>query len=80
MRVPRKMKKAVKYVERYSRPSASGFWLIPYEGFWLIPYEGFVIKGRCTKWKQKCINEARRERRKMLLEEWQRYDGIIFTH
>lgn len=72
MRVPRKMKKAVKYVERYSRPSASGFWL--------IPYEGFVIKGRCTKWKQKCINEARRERRKMLLEEWQRFDGIIFTH
>lgn len=72
MRVPRKMKKAVKYVERYSRPSASGFWI--------IPYEGFVIKGRCTKWKQKCINEARRERRKMLLEEWQRYDGIIFTH
>lgn len=72
MRVPRKMKKAVKYVERYSRPSASGFWI--------IPYEGFVIKGRCTKWKQKCINEARRERRKMLLEEWQRYNGIIFTH
>ncbi len=60
MRVPRKMKKAVKYVERYSRPSASGFWI--------IPYEGFIIKGRCTKWKQKCINEARRERRKMLLE------------
>lgn len=72
MRVPRKIKKAAKYVERYSRPSASGFWI--------IPYEGFVIKGRCTKWKQKCINEARRERRKMLLEEWQRYDGIIFTH
>lgn len=72
MRVPRKMKKAVKYVERYSRPSASGFWI--------IPYEGFVIKGRCTKWKQKCINEARRERRKMFLEEWQRYSGIIFTH
>lgn len=72
MRVPRKMKKAVKYVERYSRPSASGFWI--------IPYEGFVIKGRCTKWKQKCINEARRERRKMLLEEWQRFDGVILMH
>lgn len=72
MRIPRKIKKAVKYVERYIRPSASGFWI--------IPYEEFVVKGRCTKWKQKCINEARRERRKMLLEEWQRYDGIIFTH
>lgn len=72
MRVPRKMKKAVKYVERYSRPSASGFWI--------IPYEGFIIKGRCTKWKQKCINEVRRERRKMLLEEWQRFYGVILTH
>ena len=72
MRIPRKMKKAVKYVERYSRLSPSGFWI--------IPYEGFVIKGRCTKWKLKCINEAKRERRKMLLEEWQRYNGIIFTH
>ena len=72
MRVPRKMKKAVKYVERYSRPSTSGFWI--------IPYEGFVIKGRCTKWKLKCINEVKRENRRMLLEEWQRYDGIIFMH
>lgn len=72
MRVPRKMKKAVKYVERYSRPSASGSWI--------IPYEGFVIKGRCTKWKQKCINEARRERRKMLLEEWQHFNGTILAH
>ena len=72
MRVPRKMKKAVKYVERYSRPSASGFWI--------IPYEGFVIKGRCTQWKQKCINEARRERRKMLLEEWQHFNGTILAH
>lgn len=72
MRVPRKMKKAVKYVERYSRPSASGFWI--------IPYEGFVIKGRCTKWKQKCINEAIRERRKMLLENWQHFNGTILAH
>lgn len=72
MRIPRKMKKAVKYVERYSRPSASGFWI--------IPYEGFVIKGRCTKWKQKCINEARRELRKMLLEEWQHFNGTILAH
>ena len=72
MRIPRKMKKAVKYVERYIRPSASGFWI--------IPYEEFVVKGRCTKWKQKCINEARRERRKMLLEEWQHFNGIILVH
>lgn len=72
MRVPRKIKKAVKYVERYSRPSTSGFWL--------IPYEGFIVRGRCTKWKQKCINEVRRERRKMLLDEWQRYNGVILLH
>lgn len=26
-------KEGRKYVERYSRPSASGFWIIPYEGF-----------------------------------------------
>ena len=72
MRIPRKIKKAVKYIERYTRPSASGFWI--------IPYEGFIIKGRCTKWKQKCINEARRERRKMLLEEWQRFNSVILVH
>lgn len=72
MRIPRKIKKAAKNIERYSRPSASGFWI--------IPYEGFVIKGRCTKWKQKCINEARRERRKMLLEEWQHFNGTILVH
>lgn len=72
MRVPRKMKKAVKYVERYSRHSASRFWI--------IPYGEFVIKGRCTKWKLKCINEVKREHRRMLLEAWQCYDGIIFTH
>lgn len=72
MRIPRKIKKAVKYIERYIRPSASGFWI--------IPYEEFVVKGRCTKWKQKCINEARRECRKMLLEEWQHFNGIILVH
>lgn len=33
MRIPRKIKKAVKYIERYIRPSASGFWIIPYEEF-----------------------------------------------
>lgn len=72
MRVPRKIKKAAKYVERYSQPSASEFWI--------IPYEEFFARGRSTKWTQKCINEIRRERRKMLLEEWQRYGGLIFTH
>lgn len=72
MRIPRKIKKAVKYIERYTRPSASGFWI--------IPYEGFIVRGRSTKWKQKCINEARRERRKMWLEEWQHFNGIILVH
>lgn len=72
MRIPRKIKKAVKYVERYSRPSASGFWI--------IPYEEFFARGRSTKWKQKCINEVRRERRKMLFEEWQHFNGVILTH
>lgn len=72
MRIPRKIKKAVKYIERYTRPSASGFWI--------IPYEGFIVRGRCTKWKQKCINEVRRERRKMLLEEWQHFNGTILMH
>lgn len=72
MRVPRKIKKAVKYVERYSRHSTSGFWI--------IPYEEFVIKGRCTKWKLKCLNEVKREHQRRLLEEWQRYDGAILMH
>lgn len=72
MRIPRKIKKAVKYIERYTRPSASGFWI--------IPYEGFIIKGRYTKWKQKCINEARREHQKMLLEEWQHFNNIILVY
>lgn len=72
MRIPRKMKKAVKYVERYSRPSASGFWI--------ISYERFVIKGRYTKWKQKCLNEVKRELQRKLLEEWQRYNGVILMH
>lgn len=69
MRVARKIKKAVKYVERYSRPSASGFWI--------IPYDEFVIKGRYTKWKQKRLNEVKRENLKKLLEEWQHFNDII---
>ena len=72
MRVPRKIKKAAKYIERHVRHSTSGLLK--------IPYDEFVIKGRCTKWKQKCVNEAKREYLKMLLEEWQRYDGAILMH
>ena len=72
MRVPRKIKKAAKYVERHVRHTSSGLWI--------IPYDGFVVKGRCTKWKLKCLNEVKRELRRKLLEEWQRYDGVMFTH
>jgi hypothetical protein len=72
MRVPRKIKKAAKHIERHMRHTTSGLLL--------IPYSEFVVKGRSTKWKQKCINEVRRERRKMLLEEWQRLNGVILTH
>lgn len=72
MRVPRKIKKAAKHIDRHMRHTTSGLLL--------IPYSEFVVKGRCTKWKQKCINEARRERRKMLLEEWQHFNGIILVH
>ena len=68
MRVPRKIKKAAKHVERQS------------SGLLVIPCDKFVVKGRCTKWKQKFVNEAKREYLKMLLEEWQRYDGIILVH
>lgn len=79
MRVPRKIKKAAKYVERHMRHTSSGLLV--------IPCDKFVVKGRCTKWKQKFVNEAKREclkaKReylKMLLEEWQRYDGAILMH
>lgn len=79
MRVPRKIKKAAKHVERHMRHTSSGLWV--------IPCDKFVVKGRCTKWKQKFINEAKkeylkaqREYLKMLLEEWQRYDGAILMH
>jgi hypothetical protein len=72
MRVPRKIKKAAKHVERHMRHTSNGLLM--------IPYGEFVVKGRCTKWKLKCLNEVRRERRKMLLEEWQRYDGVILMH
>ena len=72
MRVPRKKKKAAKYVERHMRHTSNGLLM--------IPYSEFVVKGRCTKWKQKLVNEAKREFLKMLLEEWQRYDGAILMH
>lgn len=72
MRVPRKIKKAAKHVERHMRHTSSGLLV--------IPCDKFVVKGRCTKWKQKSVNEAKREYLKMLLEEWQRYDGAILMH
>lgn len=72
MRVPRKIKKAVKYVERYSQPSASEFGI--------IPYEEFVIKGRRTKWKLKCLNEVKRELRRQLVEEWCHFNDTILVH
>lgn len=72
MRVPRKIKKAAKHVERHMRHTSSGLWV--------IPCDKFVVKGRCTKWKQKFVNEAQKEFLKMLLEEWQRYDGAILMH
>lgn len=72
MRVPRKIKKAAKHVERHMRHTSSGLWV--------IPCDKFVVKGRCTKWKQKFVNEAKKEYLKMLLEEWQRYDGAILMH
>lgn len=74
MRVPRKIKKAAKHVERHVRHTSSGFLI--------IPYSEYVVKGRCTKWKLKCLNEIKREHLKMLLEEWQYlnekiYDALI---
>lgn len=63
MRVPRKIKKAAKYVERHERHTTSGLLV--------IPYSEFVVKGRYTKWKQKCLNEVKRELQRKLLEEWQ---------
>lgn len=62
MRVPRKIKKAVKYIERHVRLSTNELLV--------IPYDEFVVKGRCTKWKLKCLNEVKRELQRKLLEEW----------
>ncbi len=69
MRVPRKIKKAAKHVERHTRHTSSGLWI--------IPYGEFVVKGRCTKWKLKRLNEVKRENLKKLLEEWQHFNDII---
>ncbi len=41
MRIPRKIKKAVKYIERHVRLSTNELLV--------IPYNEFVVKGRCTK-------------------------------
>ena len=72
MRVPRKLKKAAKHVERYVRHTSSGLLI--------IPYSEFVVKGRCTKWKLKCLNEVKRELRRQLVEEWQHFNGTILVH
>lgn len=72
MRVPRKLKKAAKHVERYVRHTSSGLLI--------IPYNEFVVKGRCTKWKLKCLNEVKRELRRRLVEEWQHFNGTILVH
>jgi hypothetical protein len=72
MRVPRKIKKAAKHVERHMRHTTSGLWL--------IPYSEFVVKGRCTKWKLKCLNEVKRELQRRLLENWQHFNGTILMH
>lgn len=72
MRVPRKIKKAAKYVERHVQHTP--------RGLLVIPYSEFIVKGRYTKWKQKYLNEVKRELWRKLLEEWISYDGVIFTH
>ena len=71
MRIPRKIKKAAKYVERYVRHTSSGLLI--------SPYGEFVVKGRYTKWKQKCLNEAKREVQRQWFEEWLRCDGVILV-
>lgn len=72
MRVPRKIKKAAKYVERHVQHTPSGLLI--------LPYSEFVVKGRCTKWKLKCLNEVKREHRRMLLEEWQHFNDTILMY
>ena len=72
MRVPRKIKKAAKYVERHVQHTP--------RGLLVIPYSEFIVKGRYTKWKQKCLNEVKRKLWRKLLEEWLSYDGVIFMH
>ena len=72
MRVPRKIKKAAKHIERRMSHTTSGLLL--------IPYSEFAVKGRCTKWKLKCLNEVKRELRRLLLEKWQHFNGTILAH
>lgn len=72
MRVPRKIKKAAKHVERRVRHTS--------RGLLLIPYSEFVVKGRCTKWKLKFLNEVKRELRRRLVEEWLHFNGTILVH
>lgn len=72
MRVPRKIKKAAKHIDRHMRHTTSGLLL--------IPYSEFVVKGRCTKWKLKCLNEVKRELQRLFLEKWQHFNGTILAH
>lgn len=71
MRVPRKIKKAAKYVERRVI-------LMP-SGSLINPYGEFVVKGRCTKWKLKFLNEVKREIQRQWFEEWLRCDGVVLV-
>lgn len=71
MRIPRKIKKAAKYVERHVRHSKNGLLV--------IPYSEYVVKGRYTKWKLKCANKARRELLRSYIEKWRCfYDGVMW--
>ncbi len=71
MRVPRKIKKAAKHVEHHMRHTSSGLLV--------IPCDKFVVKGRCTKWKLKFVNEARRELLRSYIEKWRCfYDGVMW--
>lgn len=71
MRVSRKIKKAAKYVERHVQHTP--------RGLLVIPYSEFIVKGRYTKWKQKCLNEVKREIQRQWFEEWLRCDGVILV-
>lgn len=60
MRLPRKIKKAAKYVEFHAQHSTSGLSM--------NLYDEFVVKGRHTKWKMKCLDKAESEYLRRLAE------------